>query len=246
MLLALLSLAGCYGYPATRENSAQYHVGVTERQYTVAFLPQGANPSPGGRTALAELRRVLRANTSAVLVADAALANARAALVSRALGRPVAVDTRTPAWLRRDEALLILREPAVVADACAGPGQPVGRNLWTLDDYGRQRLLPAGCATAAMLLEQAANKQDVLRGQPLEPGAAGPMARAADLYLRRNEERPARVEGPPGAGASSEERDPGSTQSPASSAGPDAQLPVSPAAPQQGRLPPASTPVTPR
>ena len=147
-LLGPLLLGACYGYPPERENAAQYRLGATERSYTLAFLPQQADPAPGDRAALAELRPALRADTDAVLVMDAPLAEARAALVSRALGRPVTVDTRTPYWLGRDEALLVLAQPAIVADACTGAGQPVGRNLWTFDDYNRQRMLPAGCATA--------------------------------------------------------------------------------------------------
>ena len=173
------------------------------------------------------------------------LAGARAASVSRALGRPVTVEAQAGERLGRDEALLVLFQRAIVADACTGAGQPVGRNLWTLDDAGRQRMLPAGCATAAMLLEQAANRQDLLRGQLLEPGAAGPIARAAERYLNRGDEPPPRGEGQPGAGETSEER-PG----PAQAATPAAALGVQPlpsqALPQEGRLPPASTPLPPR
>lgn len=245
LLLALFWLSGCYGYPPQRENAAQYRQGVTERLYTLAFLPGRADLAPQDRAALAELRPPLRAGSPAVLLTDSPLAGARAASVSRALGRPVTADAQAGYRLGPDEALLVLSQHAIVADACTGAGQPVGRNLWTLDDNSRQRLLPAGCATATMLLEQAANRPDMLRGQPLEPGAAGPMARAADRYLRRGDEPPVRGEDQPGAGETSEER-PG----PAQAAAPAAALGVQPlpsqVPPQEGRLPPASTAPAPR
>lgn len=246
MLLAPLWLAGCYGYPPQRENAAQYRPGVTEQLYTLAFVSGQADPAPQDRGILAALRpAALRAGVSAVLVTDSPLAGARAASVSRVLGRSVTVDAQAGgARLGRDRALLVLFRRAIVADACTGPGQPVGRNLWTPDDNSRQRLLPAGCATATMLLEQAANRQDVLRGQPLEPGAAGPMARAADRYLRRNDEPPPREEGQPGAGETSEERPPAQAAAPA--AAPGVQPFPTQAPPQEGRLPPASTAPAPR
>ena len=242
-LLASLLLTGCYGYPPERENATQYRPGVTERLYALAFLPERPDPTPQDRVALAELRPALRAGSSVVLVANAPLSGARAASVSRALGRPVTVDAQAKYKLGSDEALLVLSQPAIIADACTGVGQPVGRNLWTLDDSSRQRMLPAGCATAAMLLEQAANRQDLLRGQMLEPGAAGPIARAADRYLRRGDEPPARGEDQPGSGETSEER-PGQAATPAAALG--VQPLPSQAAPQEGRLPPASTPLAPR
>ena len=244
LLLAPLLLAGCYGYPTQRENAARYRPGVTEQLYALAFVPGQADPAPGDRAVLAALRpAALRAGASAVLVTDSPLADARAASVSRVLGRPVTVDAQAGgARPGRDGALLVLFQRAIVADACAGAGQPVGRNLWTPDDSSRQRMLPAGCATATMLMEQAANRQDVLRGQPLEPGAAGPMARAADRYLRRNDEPPPREEGQPGPGETSEERPP--AQAPAAALG--VQPLPSQAAPPEGRLPPASTAPAPR
>lgn len=245
LLLAPLWLSGCYGYPPQRENAAQYRPGVTEQLYALAFVPGQADPAPQDRAALAALRpAALRAGASAVLVTDSPLAGARAAGVSRVLGRSVTVDARAAPRLGRDGALLVLFQRGVVADACTGAGQPVGRNLWTLDDSGRQRMLPAGCATATMLLEQAANRQDVLRGQLLEPGAAGPMARAADRYLRRNDEPPPRGEDQPGAGETSEERPPTQAAAPAAALG--VQPPPSQVAPQEGRLPPASTAPAPR
>lgn len=241
LLLAPLLLAGCYGDPPERQNAGQYRLGVTEQHYELAFLPGQADPAPDGRAALAGLRPVLRADTAAVLVADAPLAASRGALVSRALGRSVTVDTRTPFWLGRNEALLVLRQPGIIADACTDAGQPVGRNLWTFDDYNRQRLLPPGCANATMLLEQAASQRDLLRGRPLEPGAAGPFASAADRYLRRNEERPAREERQPGAGETSQERDQGPAQAAVPAAAPGVQ-PALPQTPQQGRPPSALAP----
>lgn len=240
LLLAPLLLAGCYGYPPQRENAGQYRLGAMEQRYDLAFVSGRADPTPEGRTALAGLRPALRANTAAVLVADAPLADSRAALVSRALGRSVTVDTRTPFWLGRNEALLVLHQPGVVADACTGAGQPVGRNLWTLDDL--QRLLPPGCANAMMLLEQAASQQDLLRGRPLEPGAAGPSARAADRYLRRNEERAAREAREPGAGETSLERDQGSAQAAVPAPALGVQPPASQVPLQQERPPVSASP----
>ena len=228
-----------------RENAGQYRAGSTEQAYTVTFLPRQADPTPEDRAALTRLRPVLPVAASATLRADGPLAEARASAVSRALRRPVALDARAPDGSGRDEAVMVLTEAGIVTDACDGAGQPVGRNLWTLDDDRRQRLLPPGCANATMLLEQAANQQDVLRGRPLEPGAAGPIARAADRYLRRNDERPARREGRSGSGETSEERESALTQAPAP--GSDVQAaPPSSATPQQGGSPPASAPSMPR
>lgn len=242
LLLAPLWLSGCYGYPPQRENAAQYRPGVTEQLYALAFVPGHVDPAPQDRAVLAVLRpAALRAGVSAVLVTDSPLAVARAASVSRVLGRSVTVDAQAGTQLGRDQALLVLFQHAVVADACTGAGQPVGRNLWTLDDNSRQRMLPAGCATATMLLEQTANRQDVLRGQLLEPGAAGPMARAADRYLRRNDEPPPRGEDQPGAGETSEER-PNAAQTAAPAAALGVQPLPSQVAPQERRLPPASIP----
>lgn len=227
LLLAPLWLAGCHGDPPRRE-AAQYRMGVTERTYVLSFPPDHADPAPRDRATLAELSVPPRAGSSTVLVTNSPLAGARAASVSRALGRPVTVAAEAGGRLGRDEALLVFFQRAIVADACAGPGQPVGRTLWTLGDGDRQRMLPAGCATAAMLLEQAADRQDLLRGQPLEPGAAGPIARAADRYLRRGDEPPARGEGQPGAGETSEER-PGQAAAPAAAPGQPLPSPTPPA-----------------
>ena len=245
LLLAPLLLGGCYNTSPMRENAGQYRTGFTEQMYTVAFLPQQAEPTPENRAALDRLRSMLPVVASTMLRADGPLAEARASAVSRALRRPVTLETQVPGELGRDEAVMVLTETGIVADACDGAGQPVGRNLWTPDDDRRQRLLPPGCANATMLLEQTANRQDVLRGRPLEPGAAGPIARAADRYLRRNDERPARREGRPGSSETSEEQESALAQTPAP--GSDVQAtPPSLAIPQQGGPPPASTPLTPR
>lgn len=257
LLLTGVLLGGCYGYPATRESARDYHLGYTQRSYTLAFVPGQADPAPQDAAALAGVRRTLRADASAVLVAEGPLAQDRASRVSRALARPVSVDARAASRQGRDEAVLVLLQPAIVPDACTGAGQPVGRNLWTFDDYTRQRLLPPGCATAAMLLEQAADRRDVLRGRVLEPGAAGPIARAADIYLRRNADRPVTGGESPGPGEASEGRDPGPAQAASAGAGsgalpapalqaPQSQVPQSQGPTQQERLPPASTPLTPR
>lgn len=244
-LLAPLLLGGCYGHPAPRGGAADYHVGYTQRLYALAFVPGRADPVPEDRAALARLRPALRSDASATLVAGGPLAGERASLVSRALGRPVALDARTPGRPGLDEAVLVLLQPAIVPDACIGAGQPVGRNLWTFDD-DRRRLLPAGCATAAMLLEQAADRRDVLRGRRLEPGAAGPIARAADRYLGRNDGRPVREQDRSGTGETSEDQAAGPAQAALPAAGSGVQLPGLQAGPEAQRLPPASTPLAPR
>ena len=186
---AALSLAAC-DVPYPRENAGQYRQGFTERGYTLQFVPGTAEPAPDDLLALEELRGTLRRDTRVQLSASGPLATLRAARVAEVLRLPVAAELAGSSWFSgpgRDEADLVLQQPAIVADACASPPVKVGRTLWVIGDYSRQELLPPGCAVATMLLEQAADRRDLLRGRVLEPGAAGPIARAAERYLRRND-----------------------------------------------------------
>lgn len=186
---AALSLMSC-GVPYPRYEAAQYRQGLYERGYAINFVPGTADPEPDDLQALADLRRTLRGDTQIRLALSGPLATQRAARVEAALGRPLEAEVVERSLFSgpgRNEADLILLTPGIVADACTRPNVRVGRTLWVIGDYSRQELLPPGCAVATMIMEQAADRRDVLRGRILEPGAAGPMARAADRYLRRND-----------------------------------------------------------
>ena len=238
LLACLLPLAAC-DVPYPREEAGQYRQGVIERGYTVAFDPGTAEPAEDDRAALVELRSVVRRDTTITLSGTGPLIGARAARVAELLGRPVAAEAVARSLFSgpgRDEGELLLTQPGLVADACSGPPLKVGRTLWVIGDYSRQELLPPGCAVATALLEQTVDKRDLLRGRFLEPGAAGPMARAAERYLRRNDAvRQVRNEerGGPGGPPSAEDRDreqagagPGGSPPP----GPSTNQPPAPAA----------------
>lgn len=246
LLACTLALAGC-GLPYDRPEQANYRQGFFERGFTVEFVPGTAEPQAEDLQALADLRAALPPDARVRLALTGDLAVQRAARVEAALGRPIVaerVGSGLFGGLGRNEADLVVLTPGIVPDACDQPPARVGRTLWVIGDYSRQQLLPPGCAVATMIMEQAADRRDVLRGRVLEPGAAGPMARAADRYLRRNDERARtgddRGGGGRGAGEEEQQQQGGPQQGgPGSVAPPGAATGLAPAG-QSGALPPAS------
>ena len=77
--------------------------------------------------------------------------------------------------------------PAVSTN-CLGPGQPETRGIWPGQDATRHRFLPPGCASSTAIAAMVVEPGDLLRGQPLAPGAALPVARAIERYYNRGED----------------------------------------------------------
>jgi hypothetical protein len=109
-----------------------------------------------------------------------------AALAALPLGACIgpAPPLETPAFL-----------PRGAAEACAGPGRPVGLSNYTWQDRTRPLLLPPGCATSAAIAAQVEDPDDLVRGRPLPPGSALPFAQAVERYYGRNENRETRPAG---------------------------------------------------
>ena len=75
----------------------------------------------------------------------------------------------------------------LVPSECLQPGQPGPPDNWPGDDDTLPRTLPPGCAVANALQQMVVDKQDLLRGRPLPPGAALPVARAIERYYNRGD-----------------------------------------------------------
>lgn len=199
LLLAAL-LAACSNDPSP-DRSGGFGMRPVEERRRIVFAPDSAVVP--GVEARALAARPPGTDVALVLPAGP-LAAARAISLRSALAVPDAplnAPTREDR-LGPDEAVVILRRQVLTALSCLGPGEgrrlpfvPLGFNPAGTLSSGD--LLPAGCAHDAMLLRFVANQDDLFRGQPLEPGAAGPVARAAERYINRNEAETAAGTAPP-------------------------------------------------
>lgn len=184
--LLLGCLAGCRLGPSGSPPAGQYHRITEAPALELRFQAGLARLVPPDAAALEAVGRRLGGETL-TLAAAGPLAPARTQAVADAVRRPVALVPGAPGEPDRGLLLLPVRT-AISADACRGRGEPIGMDIWPGDDAGRQRLLPPGCATAAMIQAQVVDERDLLRGRDLPPTAALPFARAIENYGRRNDE----------------------------------------------------------
>jgi hypothetical protein len=184
-LPALLTLAGCYG-PPERETAQQWHQVTTTQTLALRFVPNGVALDTPSLDALTQLRPLIPTGTDVALSTDGALASLRAGTVALVLGRPVtALSVAPPTASLEPLGSLGFTRTQLLADSCLDKPQRVGRNLWPGDDADRQALLPPDCAVATQIQRQVVAQDDLLQGRPLAPGAAGPYARAVELYYQR-------------------------------------------------------------
>jgi hypothetical protein len=187
--LGMLLLSACGG-PPYRQTDALAHEQTRNLAIPLSFAPGSAALLPQNYPVLQLLRGDIGPEASVTLIAEGSMAAERAASVSGFLGRDVLVSRPAQnGMLPPDIATLQVDETRLIADACERPGDAVGRNLWPGDDETRQHLIPAGCATSQALLRQVARPSDVLSGQALVAGAAGPFVQAIHRYYDRNDAR---------------------------------------------------------
>jgi hypothetical protein len=183
-LVVLISLAACV--PPPPPLASQYRSAVTVMHVPVPFAPGTARLAAVDRARLREMRLVLPIEAVATLQASGPLAVQRTKRVAHLLGRPVELVAASPES-PVDQTLLVISSPAIVADACRGPGERALGSIWPGNDDVPPRLLPPACATAAALQAQIVEPYDLLAGRPLAPGAATPFAAAIERYYRRND-----------------------------------------------------------
>ncbi len=183
-LIVLISLAACV--PAPPPPASQYRPAETVTRVAVLFAPGTARLAAEDRARLRGMRLVLPAQSVATLQASGPFAVQRAEVIAHWLDRPVQLVAALPES-PVDQTLLVISSPAIVADACRGPGERELGSIWPGNDDVPARLLPPGCATAAALQAQIVEPYDLLMGRPLPPGAATPFAAAIERYYRRND-----------------------------------------------------------
>lgn len=182
-LVMLIACAACA--PGVPPPPSQYRMGATATEMPLYFAPGTARVAAADRARLRLMRLVLPAQAVATLQASGPFAVPRSEVVAQLLDRPiqlVAAAPGTPA----DQAHLLVSKPAIVADACRGPGERGLGSIWPSNDDVPPRFLPPGCATAAALQAQIVEPDDLLRGRPLPPGAAMPFAAAIERYYHRH------------------------------------------------------------
>lgn len=150
----------------------------------VLFAPGTAEVAPADRARLSAMRMILPAQAVTTLRVSGPFAVPRSEVVAELLDRPVQLVAAEPG-MPVDQALLLISTPAIVADACRGPGERGLGSIWPSNDDVPPRLLPPGCATAAALQAQIVEPNDLLVGRPLPPAAATPFAAAIERYYHR-------------------------------------------------------------
>ncbi len=154
------------------------------RQTPVLFAPGTARVAEADRARLSAMRWILPVQAVATLQASGPFAVPRSEVVAQLLDRPVQLVAAEPG-MPADQTLLLIANPAIVADACRGPGERGLGSIWPSNDDVPPRYLPPGCATAAALQAQIVEPDDLLSGRPLPPGAATPFAAAIERYYHR-------------------------------------------------------------
>ena len=184
MLFVLPPLAACV--PGPPPPASQYRQSATEALLPLVFAPGGTHMTEAETNALRDLGHSLPVQVVPTLHASGPLAAKRAQAVEEQLARPVRLlDEPT---LPPDQALLVSSGPAIVADACRGPGVRELGSIWPSNDAVAPLLLPPGCSTALDIQAQTTRAQDLLYGRPLPPGAATPFAAAIERYYHRNDQ----------------------------------------------------------
>jgi hypothetical protein len=192
-LLPLL-LAACV--PGPPPPASQYREAAAVTRLPLVFAPGGTQPIDSENAELRDLSRSLPVQAAPVLRASGPLAFARAQAVGRLLLRPV--ELVAAPGMPPDQALLVISGPAIVADACRGPGvRQLGSN-WPSNDDDAPVLLPPGCAVAVNIEAQTTRPADLLQGRPLPPGAAMPFAAAIEKYYHRNDPGQSNASAPQG------------------------------------------------
>jgi hypothetical protein len=197
-VVLLISLAACV--PGPPPTASQYRPAEAVTRLTVLFAPGTARVAAADGARLRDMRFVLPVQVVATLQASGPFAVERAEVVAHLLDRPVQLVAALPES-PVDQTLLVISSPAIVADACRGPGERALGSIWPGNDDVPPRLLPPGCATAVALQAQVVEPDDLLMGRPLPPGAATPFAGAIERYYDRNNAAQSSA-GPGGAQAS--------------------------------------------
>lgn len=180
--LGVAVLGGCGEEPLPR--AGRYLRQDRVQTVPLFFVPGSAVLTASGARRLRVLGPGLPADAVLTLAAPDGLVDERAREVALALDRPVfpaSAATAGPPGL----AQLSVKVRAVVATDCLGPAPRFDRDNWPGDDESRTRLLPPGCAAATVVQRMAVDQDDLLRGRPLPPGAAFPVARAIERYYDR-------------------------------------------------------------
>jgi hypothetical protein len=201
LLLVLVPLAACV--PGPPPPASQYRQAETVSRLPLVFVAGSAQLTEAENARLRMLRLGLPVQAVPALQADGLLAERRANEVARRLGRPV--QLQVVPGMPPDQALLVTWSPAIVADACRGPGERELGSIWPSNDDMAPVLLPPGCAAAVDIQAQVTAPGDLLQGRPLPPGAATPFAAAIERYYHRND--------PPQSNAASGGNSAGSDQS---------------------------------
>jgi hypothetical protein len=183
-LVLLVALVSCA--PGTPPPPSQYRTTAMATQVPVLFAPGTARVAEPDRARLGAMRWVLPAQAVATLQASGPFAVPRGEVVAQLLDRPVQLVAAEPG-MPVDQTLLLISNPAIVADACRGPGERGLGSIWPSNDDVPPRYLPPGCATAAALQAQIVEPDDLLTGRPLPPGAATPFAAAIERYYHRSD-----------------------------------------------------------
>jgi hypothetical protein len=200
MLLALsLPLAACV--PGPPPPASQYRQAAIVTRLPLVFEPGGAQLTQAEAAQLRSLGGTLPVQVVPTLYASGPLAAKRTRAVERQLARSVQLVDAPD--MPPDQALLISSGPAIVADACRGPGVRELGSIWPSNDTAAPVLLPPGCSTALDIEAQTTRPQDLLYGRPLPPGAATPYAAAIERYYHRND--PPQATGAQGSGSAGDQ-----------------------------------------
>ena len=186
-LVLLVLLVACA--PPLPPPPSQYRATAVATRMPLLFAPRTARVAHWDRARLRTMRWVLPAEAVATLQASGPLAVRRAHVVAWLLDRPVQLVAAEPG-VPVDQALLLIFKPAIVADACRGPGERGLGSIWPGNDTVPARYVPPGCATAAALQAQVVQPYDLVVGRPLPPGAAMPFAAAIERYYHRADGAP--------------------------------------------------------
>jgi len=181
-LVLLVALVSCA--PGAPPPPSQYRSTAVATRVPVLFASGTARVARPDRARLGTMRWILPTQAVATLKASGPFAVPRAEVVAELLDRPVQLVAAQPG-MPVDQTVLLISKPAIVADACRGPGERGLGSIWPGNDDVPPRYLPPGCATAAALQAQIVEPDDLVAGRPLPPGAAMPFAAAIERYYHR-------------------------------------------------------------
>ncbi|WP_338664505.1 CpaD family pilus assembly lipoprotein [Pararoseomonas sp. SCSIO 73927] len=194
-LLAAAALAACTADPPP-DRARGFAPAVEEDRRIVLFSADGIRPDPAdaaGLAAIAQARPLARYGV--LLPAEGRpeevtqIAEGRRAAISAALlNRPVASLVGGEGAPGPGLAVVVIQEARTVPTACLGEAEPWRRPF--IPGFGgesRRLLLPAGCSSDIALQRQVERPADLTAGRAMQPGPAGPAARAIERYIFRDE-----------------------------------------------------------